>query len=74
MLEQYTVEIDFPHGKAYPLKDGRFTQNPNDENIEYWDSEPEAFSYGCLISQNGFIDFNVINMKNDKKCQIEGVL
>ena len=67
MLERFTVEIDFPHGTAYPLKDGLFTQNPDDENIEYWDSEPEAFSYGCLISQNGFIDFNVINMKNDKK-------
>ena len=39
MLEQYTVEIDFPHGTAYPLKDGRFTQNPDDENIKYWDSE-----------------------------------
>ena len=71
MLERFTVEIDFPHGSAYPLKDGRFTQNPDDENIEYWDSESEAFSYGCLISQNGFIDFTV---KSVKKCQIEGVL
>ena len=35
MLEQYTVEIDFPHGTAYPLKDGLFTQNPNDKNIKY---------------------------------------
>ena len=34
MLEQYTVEIDFPPGTAYPLKDGLFTQNPNDKNIK----------------------------------------
>lgn len=71
MLEQYTVEFEFPHGIAYPLKDGWFTDNPNDKNIKYWDSELEAFSYGCLISQNGFIDFNVKTVKN---CQSEGVL
>ena len=67
MLEQYTVEIDFPHGTAYPLKDGLFTQNPNDKNIKYWDREPEAMSYVCVIEQTGFLDFNVIYIKNDKK-------
>ena len=65
-MEKKAITI-FTASKARELlKDGRFTQNPDDENIEYWNSEPEAFSYGCLISQNGFIDFNVINMKNDK--------